>query len=114
MTDDKATTSTGLTVHAVTGPTGMAILHKQRLSISDLAKAITAYTATERVCFGTFLGLHDTEGVFFSEQPNWTPDSQNAFAQPFGVIPWVQIHELLGNVPEGTTFDFLNTNGKHN
>lgn len=113
MINDKRSTGTGLAVHAVISPEGSAILQRQRLSVSDLAKAITAYIATERVCFGTFLGLHDTEGVFFSEEANWTPQAPDAFAQPIGVIPWVQIHELLGNVPEGTTFDFLKGDSKN-
>jgi hypothetical protein len=46
--------------------------------------------------------------------PQWRPDQPDAFADPIGNIPWVQIHELLGTLPEGSTADFFNTNGTLN
>jgi hypothetical protein len=107
----KQTTGGGFTAHAITSPEGAAILVQQRISVYDLAKAITAYIASEGVRFGTFIGIHDSFGVFCSEDAGWRPDAPDAFTRPFGVIPWVQIHELLGKLPEGTTADYLDPNG---
>ena len=87
---------------------------RQKLDASQLARAVAEYEATDHVRVATWIGVHKRYGFFYSSDPQWRPDSPDAFAQPIGVIPWVQIHEILGRLPEGTTGDYLNTKGTLN
>jgi hypothetical protein len=101
----------GTAVHFANSDQGRDILARQRLDLVALAKAIAAYQNTEKVPVATCIGVHETLGFFFSTDPEWRPDDPDAFAKPIGNIPWVQIHELLGRVPEGSTEDYLNSDG---
>jgi len=104
----------GLTVHSGDSDAGRRILARQKLDASQLAHAVAKYEATEHVRVATWIGVHKRYGFFYSSDPQWRPDSPDAFAQSIGVIPWVQIHEILGRLPEGTTGDYLNTKGTLN
>jgi hypothetical protein len=104
----------GLEVHPVTSAEGQAALLGQGLTTAQLKRAVAAYQATENVRVGTWIGIHPAYGFFFSAEPGWDPEDPEAFASPIGNIPWVQIHELLGNLPEGTTADYLDSNGTMN
>ena len=104
----------GLTVHSLASDAGRRILTRQKIDAAQLARAIAAYEAAEHVRVATSIGVHKRHGFFFSTDPEWQPDHPDAFADPIGNIPWVQIHELLGMLPEGSTADFLNTNGTLN
>jgi hypothetical protein len=104
----------GLTVHALNSEAGKRILARQKIDASLLARAIVDYEATERVRVATCIGVHKRHGFFFSSDPQWRPDSPDAFAEPIGFIPWVHIHEILGRLPSGSTADYLNTNGTLN
>ena len=97
----------GMQVHHHHGEEGKRILAKQGLTLETLAKAIAAYQKTEQVHVGTAIGFHAEHGFFFSIRNDWNPDDPDAFSEPIGNIPWVQIHELLGNVPEGSTEGFV-------
>ena len=101
----------GLPVHPVTSAEGQVILLGQRLTTAQLERAVTLYQAAEDARVGTWIGIHPAYGFFFSAERGWDPKDPEAFASPIGNIPWVQIHELLGNLPEGTTDDYLNSNG---
>jgi hypothetical protein len=101
----------GTTVYFATSDQGRAILARQRLDLVSLAKAIAAYQNTEKVPVATCIGVHETLGFVYSTEPEWHPDHPDAFAKPFGNIPWVQIHELLGHLPAGSTEDYLNSDG---
>lgn len=87
---------------------GKALLAKQKLTLRELEGAITKYQKTEGAHVGTPIGINDQIGFVFSENDDWNPDDPNAFKETFGFIPWVQIHELLGNVPDGSTEGFGN------
>jgi hypothetical protein len=113
MTRDSAR-QPGLQVHSVTSAEGQVILLGQRLTTADLARAVALYQATEHTQVGTWIGIHEQYGFFFSPNPRWSPNDADAFASPLGNIPWVQIHELLGNLPEGATADYFDSNGKTN
>jgi hypothetical protein len=113
MTRD-STQQPGLQVHPVTSVEGQIILLGQRLSTAELARAVALYQTTEHTQVGAWIGLHERHGFFFSENPRWSPDDVDAFASPLGCIPWGQIHELLGKLPEGITADYLDSNGTIN
>ena len=62
--------------------------------------------------------LHADSGVNIecrltgSTEDGWTPNRPGAFDEPLVTIPWVQILELLGRVPENATGEFLDGGGK--
>jgi hypothetical protein len=41
--------------------------------------------------------------VFGSRQAGWHPDLPDACAEPFIPMLWIQVPELLGRVPKGST-----------
>jgi hypothetical protein len=40
-------------------------------------------------------------------KPGWRPDLPGACKEPFIPLLWVELHELLGRVPEGSTARFV-------
>jgi hypothetical protein len=44
--------------------------------------------------------------VFGSRQEGWHPDLPDACAEPFIPVLWLQVLELLGRVPQGSTAKF--------
>ena len=105
-----ATRPTGYTVHHIESPAGQAQLAKRDLTTRDLAKAIARFQKAEGVHVGTLIGVNG-DGFFGSTDEGWTPDEPGAFDDPLLNIPWVQILELLGRVPENTTGEFLESGG---
>jgi hypothetical protein len=104
----------GITVHHITSAEGQAVLAAQKLSLTDMAKAIAAYQAAEKVQVATPIGVSREQGFFYSTEPGWRPDQPGAFVKQIGFIPWVQIHEILGNMQSGTTGSFLDSDGNRN
>ena len=104
----------GLKLHVLDSEAGRRILARQKIDSEQLARAVAAYEAAEHVRVATVIGVHKKHGFFYSSDPQWRPDAPDAFANPIGNIPWVQFHELLGRLPEGSTADFFNTNGTFN
>ena len=100
----------GYTVHLVESPAGQAQLAKRGLTTRDLGKAIARFQKAEKVRVGTLIGVNE-DGFFGSTDEGWTPDKPGAFDEPLLNIPWVQILELLGRVPENTTGEFLESGG---
>ena len=100
-------TQQGMHVHHHHSEEGKRILEKQGLTLETLAKAIAQYQKTEKVHVGTAIGFHAQHGFFFSDRADWQPDDHDAFSNPIGNIPWIQIHELLGNVSDGSTEGFI-------
>lgn len=92
----------GMSVHHIYSDEGQRILTQQKLNAQALAEAIAEYQRTEKVHVGTTIGLHELHGYFFSERDDWEPADLAALTETLGVIPWIHIHELLGNVPEGS------------
>ena len=98
-------------VHLIESPAGQAALAARGLSKQDLARAIAEFQKREGVRVGTLIGVND-DGFFGARREGWRPDQRDAFAEPLISIPWVQILEYLGRVPEGTTGEFLKSGGK--
>ena len=92
----------GYRVHGLHSPEAEAELTRQDLTRAGLEQAITAFEQAEKTRVGTLIGISE-DGVFGSDREDWSPDQPDAFAEPLIVIPWVQILELLGRVPKGTT-----------
>ncbi|MFN7401046.1 MAG: hypothetical protein ACK5R4_01770 [Alphaproteobacteria bacterium] len=93
----------GISVHHMYSEEGQRILNQQKLTAQALAKAIAEYQRTEQVHVGAAIGLHELHGFFFSERDDWAPADLAALTETLVVIPWSHIHELLGNVPEGSS-----------
>jgi hypothetical protein len=98
----KAPKQRGLAVFAPSSDKGRALLATYRLTAADIGTAVERYVATETQTVGTLIGIgHD--GLFASETRGWRPDQPGAFLKPLILIPWVQILELLGRAPSGST-----------
>lgn len=106
MPKTKSSGHAGMMVHFIESPQGKAELAKHRLTARDLATAISAFQKAEGVHVGTSIGVNE-HGFFGSTRESWRPEQPDAFTEPLINIPWVQILELLGRVPEGTTGEFL-------
>lgn len=91
----------GMQVHHLRSVEGQIMLTLQKLSADKLGEALVKYQKAENTSIGTGIGVND-KGYFYSDDPDWDPDAPDAFKKPIGFIPWIQIHELLGNVPEGS------------
>ena len=105
-----ASKPTGYTVHLVESPAGQVQPAKRGLTTRDLAKAIARFQKAEKVRVGTLIGVNE-DGFFGSTEERWAPDRPGAFDEPLLNIPWVQILELLGRVPENTTREFFEQGG---
>ena len=92
----------GYRVHGLDSPEAEAELTRQDLTRAGLEQAIAAFEQAEKTQVGTLIGISE-DGVFGSDREDWSPDQPTAFSEALIVIPWVQILELLGRVPEGTT-----------
>ena len=92
----------GYRVHGLDSAEAEGELTRQDLTRAGLEQAITAFEQAEKTQVGTLIGISE-DGVFGSDREDWSPDQPTAFAEPLIVIPWVQILELLGRLPEGTT-----------
>jgi len=95
----------GMQVHHIRSVEGQVTLTLQKLTPETLAQAIVAYQKAENIKIGTSIGVNE-QGYFFSDDLDWHPAKPGAFDN-LNFIPWVHIHELLRNVPEGTTEDYL-------
>jgi len=99
-----------MTVHLVDSPEGQAELAKRGLTTRALGAAIVRFQQAEVVRLGTLIGVN-AHGFFGSRREDWRPDLPGAFDEALIFIPWVQILELLGRVPAGTTGEFLESGG---
>ena len=100
----------GYHVDLIDSPAGQVQLVKRSLTTRDLATAIARFQTAEGVRVGTLIGINE-DGFFGSTEEGWRPDRPGAFDEPLLNIPWVQILELLGRVPENTTGEFLKSGG---
>ena len=96
----------GYQLHAEGSPEAEALLIEQGLTWPDLDHAIAELARTEGIQIRTVVGIND-DGVFGSRREGWRPDLPDAFAQPFIPVLWLQVLELLGRVPTGSTARFL-------
>jgi hypothetical protein len=95
----------GYQLHAPDSPEAEALLTERGLTRSDLNHAIAELARTEGIQIQTIVGIND-DGVFGVTRAGWRPDLPDACAEPFIPVLWIQVLELLGRVPQGSTARF--------
>jgi hypothetical protein len=92
-------------LHAPDSPEAEALLTERGLTRADLDRALAELERTEGVTIRTIVGIND-DGVFGSRREGWHVDLPDACAEPFIPVLWLQVLELLGRVPKGSTAKF--------
>jgi hypothetical protein len=95
----------GYRLHAPDSPEAEALLIERGLTRADLDRALAELEHTEGIAIRTIVGIND-DGVFGSCREGWQPDLPDACAEPFIPMLWLQVLELLGRVPQGSTARF--------
>jgi hypothetical protein len=95
----------GYRLHAPHSPEAEALLSERGLTRADLDRALAELERTEGIQIRTIAGIND-DGVFGSRREGWHPDLPDACAEPFIPVLWLQVLELLGRVPQGSTARF--------
>ena len=96
----------GYQLHAPDSPEAEALLTKRGLTRADLDRALAALERSEGIAIRTIVGIND-DGVFGSRRAGWRADLPDACAEPFIPVLWLQVLELLGRVPKGSTARFI-------
>jgi hypothetical protein len=96
----------GYQLHAEGSPEAEALLIERGLTRPDLDRALAELERTEGIAIRAIVGIND-DGVFGSRRQGWRPDLPDAHAEPFIPVLWLQILELLGRVPHGSTARFM-------
>ena len=95
----------GYQLHAQGSPEAEALLSERGLTRPDLDHALAELARTEGIHISTIVGIN-ADGVFGSRLAGWRPDLPDACAEPFIPVLWLQVLELLGRVPKGSTARF--------
>jgi hypothetical protein len=95
----------GYRLHPPDSPEAEALLSERGLTRADLDHALAELARTEGIAIQTIVGIN-ADGVFGSRREGWTPEQPDACAEPFIPLLWLQVLELLGRVPEGSTARF--------
>ena len=96
----------GYQLHAPDSPEAEALLVEHRVTWADLARALAELAPTDGITIRTIAGIND-DAVFGARRESWRPDLPDAYDEPFIPLLWLQVLELLGRVPEGSTAQFL-------
>jgi hypothetical protein len=96
----------GYRLYPPDSPEARALLAEQGLGPADLDRALTRLERAEGTAVRTIVGINE-DGVFGTSAAGWRPDLPDACREPFIPLLWVEVHELLGRVPEGSTARFI-------
>jgi hypothetical protein len=96
----------GYRLHAPDSPEAEALLSERGLTRADLHRALGQLERSEGIAIRSIVGIND-DGVFGSRREGWRADLPDACAEPFVPLLWLQVLELLGRVPKGSTAKFL-------
>jgi hypothetical protein len=96
----------GYQLHAEGSPEAEALLIERGLSRPDLDHALAELARTKGIQIRTIVGIND-DGLFGSRREGWRMDLPDAHAEPFIPMLWLQILELLGREPRGSTARFI-------
>jgi hypothetical protein len=96
----------GYRLHPQGSPEALALLIERGLTRPDLDRALAELERAEGIQVRTIVGISD-DGVFGSRRDGWRPDLHDACGEPFIPVLWLQVLELLGCVPKGSTAKFL-------
>jgi len=103
---DRLLKKPGYRLHPPGSPEAEALLSERGLTPANLDHALAELERTEGIAIRTIAGIND-DGVFGSRREGWRPDLPDACDQPFIPLLWLQVLELLGRVPKGSTAKFL-------
>jgi hypothetical protein len=95
----------GYRLHPPDSPEAEALLSERGLTRADLDHALAELARTEGIAIQTIVGIN-ADGVFGSRREGWHLDLPDAYAEPFIPVLWLQVLELLGRVPKGSTARF--------
>src|ERR671911_1310628 len=93
-------------LHHLDSPEAEAVLAEVGVTRADLDRALAELEQSEGVRIRSIVGINH-DAVFGSTREGWHPDLPDACKEPFIPLLWVQILELLGRVPEGSTAGFI-------
>jgi hypothetical protein len=96
----------GYRLYEPDSPEAGALLAEQGLGPTDLERALARLEPAERTAIRTIVGINE-DGIFGSGRAGWRPDLPDACHEPFIPLLWLNVHELLGRVPEGSTARFV-------
>jgi hypothetical protein len=91
--------------HGLDSPEGEAVLLEQGLTRPDLERALAELERTEGTRIRSIVGINH-DGVFGTTREGWHPDLPGACKKPFVPLLWLEVRELLGRVPHGSTARF--------
>jgi hypothetical protein len=95
----------GYRLHPPDSPEAEALLSERGLTGADLDRALLELECAEGIAIRTIVGIND-DGVFGSRREGWHADLPDACTEPFIPMLWLQVLELLGRVPKGSTASF--------
>ena len=96
----------GYRLYAADSPEAEAVLAEVGVTRADLDRAFAALERSQGIRVRSIVGINQ-DAVFGSTREGWHPDLPDACSEPFIPLLWVQILELLGRVPQGSTAQFL-------
>ena len=96
----------GYRLYRAGSPEAEAVLAEVAVTRADLDCALAALERSQGIRIRSIIGINH-DGVFGSTREGWHPDLPDACKEPFVPLLWLQILELLGRVPEGSTARFL-------
>ena len=92
----------GYRLYPPDSPEAGALLAEQGLGPADLKRALARLERVEGTKVRTLVGINE-DGVFGTSRADCRPDLPRSCDEPFIPLLWVQVHELLGRVPKGST-----------
>jgi hypothetical protein len=93
-------------LHGLDSAEAEAVLVEAGITRADLDRALAELEHTEGVRIRSIVGINH-DGVFGSTREGWHPNLPDACKEPFVPLLWLQVLELLGRVPNGSTARFL-------
>jgi hypothetical protein len=96
----------GYQLHSPYSPEAQALLTEHGLTRADLDRALAELARTKSIRIRSIVGIND-DAVFGTHRAGWRLDLPDACAEPFIPVLWLQVLELLGRVPRGSTARFL-------
>jgi hypothetical protein len=96
----------GYRLYAADSREAAAVLAEVGVARADLDRALAALERNEGIWVRSIVDINE-DAVFGATREGWHPDLPDACGEPFVPLLWLQILELLGRVPEGSTARFL-------
>ena len=93
-------------LHRLDSPEAEAVLAEVGVTPADLDRALAVLERSQGIRVRSIVGINQ-DGVFGSTREGWHPDLPDACKEPFVPLLWLQILELLGRLPQGSTARFL-------